>query len=169
APPRVVLAAGSIILVQPAAEVLADGPRAGRLAARHAGFAATEAGSAVSPTPGLNHPFPICRHPRGKEFVDFDEDLTINDIENAVADGFADPELLKRWSTAGMGPSQGRQSSVNVLRITAMARGLRPPELAPTGARPPFTGERFDHLAGQALHPWPDTPIHRPHQPLGAK
>ena len=143
--------------------------RAGRLGARHAGLAAAEIGPAVKATAGLNHPLPVFRHPKGKEFVDFDEDLTIADIENAVADGFAHPELLKRWSTAGMGPSQGRHSAVNVLRIAARAQGLRPADLGPTGMRPPFTGERFDHLAGQAFHPWRDTPMQRRHEELGAR
>ena len=149
--------------------MLADGVRAGRLAADHAGFAAGEVGPAIAPTPGLNPAFPIFRHPRGKEFVDFDEDLTIGDIENAVADGFAHPELLKRWSTAGMGPGQGRHSAANVLRITARAQGLHPADLAPTMARPPVTGERFDHLAGQAFHPWRDTPMQGRHEGLGAR
>ena len=167
--PAGVFAAGSINHVHAPAEVLADGMRAGRLGARHAGLAAAEIGPAAQATAGLNHPLPVFRHPKGKEFVDFDEDLTIGDIENAVADGFAHPELLKRWSTAGMGPSQGRHSAVNVLRIAARAQALRPADLGPTGTRPPFTGERFDHLAGQAFHPWRDTPMQRRHEELGAR
>jgi sarcosine oxidase subunit alpha len=68
-----------------------------------------------------------------------------------------------------MGPSQGRHSAVNVLRITARAQGLQPSDLGPTMARPPIVGERFDHLAGRAFHPWREAPMQRRHEALGAK
>ena len=83
-----------------------------------------------------NHPWPIFAHPKGKEFVDFDEDLQIRDITDAAAEGYDDIELLKRYSTVGMGPSQGRHSALASIRlavIVATAPGLRrmpPPEPA---------------------------------------
>ena len=58
------------------AEVLADGVRAGRLAADHAGFAASEVGTGGRIRHrGSTTAYPIIRHPQGEEFVDFDEDL----------------------------------------------------------------------------------------------
>jgi sarcosine oxidase, subunit alpha len=117
----------------------------------------------------LNHPFPVIPHPKGGEFVDLDEDLTIADIENAIADGFAHGELLKRYSTAGMGPSQGRQSALAVLRIAARANGVGAAGIGATTVRPPLTGESMGHLAGLSLHPYQRTPMHERHLALGAE
>lgn len=167
--PAGVFAAGSISHIHDPAAVIADGARSGALAARHAGFDTGDPGPVAVAESGFNHPFPIVRHPKGKAFVDFDEDLTLGDIENAVLDGFSDPELLKRWSTAGMGPSQGRHSATNVARIAAKARGVDPETLGLTTLRPPLTGERFDRLAGRGFHPWRDSPMQRRHEALGAE
>jgi len=60
----------------------------------------------------MNFPWPIFEHPKGKEFVDFDEDLQIRDIVNATKSGYRDVQLVKRFSTVGMGPSQGRHSAL---------------------------------------------------------
>jgi len=45
-------------------------------------------------------------HPAGKNFVDFDEDLQFKDSE-CSSGGVDNIELLKRYTTVGMGPSQG--------------------------------------------------------------
>ena len=68
--------------------------------------------------------FPIIDHPSAKNFVDFDEDLQVKDLENAAQEGFDSSELLKRYSTVGMGPSQGKHSNLNALRILARVRGV---------------------------------------------
>ena len=54
---------------------------------------------------------PIFPHPRGKEFVDLDEDLQIRDIRHTLRSGYDHVQLVKRYSTVGMGPSQGRLSA----------------------------------------------------------
>ena len=68
-------------------------------------------------------PIPIRSSPAssGKDFVDFDEDLQAKDIVNTVADGYDDIQLVKRYSTAGLGPSQGRHANLNTIRIVAEA------------------------------------------------
>ena len=70
------------------------------------------------------HPYPIFPHPQGREFVDFDEDLQVKDLENAAQEGFDSSELLKRYSTVGMGPSHGKHSNMNALRVLARWRGV---------------------------------------------
>ena len=40
-------------------------------------------------------------------------------LENAAQEGFDSSELLKRYSTVGMGPSQGKHSNMNALRVLA--------------------------------------------------
>ena len=108
----------------------------------------------------INHPYPIYPHDKGKEFVDFDEDQTISDLVNAVADGFAHPELAKRYSTTGMGPSQGRLAATNALRIVVRATGMRTGGHVVTTQRPPFRPEPFGVLAGRAFEPERLTPMH---------
>src|SRR6202012_3407935 len=84
------------------------------------------------------HPYPIFPHPDGGEFVDFDEDLRIKDLVNACQEGFDSSELLKRYSTVGMGPSQGKHSNMNALRVLARARGLGVEQLGLTTSRPMY-------------------------------
>ena len=57
---------------------------------------------------------------------------------NACQEGFDSSELLKRFSTIGMGPSQGKHSNMNALRILARLRGEPIERLGMTTARPMF-------------------------------
>ena len=147
----------------------ADGKAAGHEAARAAGFAPELAqrppASAVSP----NHPYPIFPHPSGKEFVDFDHDVTIADVSHALADGFEHVELLKRYTTLAMGASQGRLSALNAARLLARLRGVPVHSVGAPNPRPPFGEETFGHLAGRGHHPVRRTALNPAHQALGAK
>jgi sarcosine oxidase, subunit alpha len=117
----------------------------------------------------VSHPWPFFAHPKGKEFVDFDEDLTIKDIFDSVASGFDDIQLLKRYSTAGMGPSQGRHSAVNTIRLAARARAADEADIGTTTARPPYSGESFGVLAGRSFDPVRRTAMHHRHLEVGAQ
>lgn len=151
-------------------DVLAEG--------RHAGWAAAKAaGAKAGRSPGkpkggrtrLNHPWPIFPHPKGKDFVDIDEDQTVADVLNAVADGFDHVELMKRYTTVGMGPSQGRTSALNAVRVTAKANGTTPAGYTVTTQRPPFVPESFGNLAGRAFDPERLTAMDTRHRELGAE
>lgn len=166
--PAGVFAAGRVNGVFDVDARLADGRRAGALAATHAGFAAADPGVVLRATRRPSHPFPIVDHPSGKNFVDFDEDLQIVDLENAIQEGFDSSELLKRYSTVGMGPSQGKHSHVNALRILARARGLTPGELGLTTARPMYHPVAMKLLAGRGFNVERRTPIDAIHTALGA-
>ncbi|MBM3560308.1 MAG: aminomethyltransferase [Alphaproteobacteria bacterium] len=165
-----VFAAGSVAGHYDLDAVLADGRCAGWAAARHAGFAA-----GAEPTPPSrpnftpNHPWPIFPHPRGREFVDFDEDLQVADLRAAVGDGFAHIELLKRYSTLGMGPSQGRHSALPGVLLTADATGTAAHGIRRTTVRPPYTAEKFGVLAGRGFEPVRVTAMHQRHLAAGAK
>ena len=150
--------------------VLADGRRAGAAAAADAGFD-TELPPAPEPaaSPAVCFDFPIFRHRKGKDFVDFDEDLTVADLRNGVADGFEHIELLKRYSTVGMGPSQGRTAALNTARLVAAETGRPMAEIGVTTARPPFAAEKFGHLAGRGFHPVRHTAMHWRHVDAGAQ
>jgi sarcosine oxidase subunit alpha len=149
---------------------LADGRRAGWLAAAHAGYgsAATAPPAVPRSTRRPSHPFPIIDHPAGKNFIDFDEDLQVRDLENAVQEGFDSSELLKRYSTVGMGPSQGKHSHLNALRVLARARGVAPGELGLTTARPMVHPVPIKLLAGRSFNVERRTPVDADHAALGA-
>ena len=163
--------AGSVNAVFDLDAVVEDGTCAGHAAARLAGYEARSLD--VSPdrknSSAQNHPWPIFSHAKGKEFVDFDEDLQIKDIQRAVAEGYDDLELVKRYSTVVMGPSQGRQSALNNLRIATKAAKKSIQGLTITTQRPPFYPEPIQLLAGQSFQPLRRTAIHHRHIELGAQ
>ena len=147
---------------------LADGRRAGLQAAAHAGFGVVTDAAVARVTRCPSHPFPIIDHPDAKNFVDFDEDLQVKDLENAAQEGFDSSELLKRYSTVGMGPSQGKHSNMNALRILARYRGVGVEELGMTTARPMYHPVPMKLLAGRSFFPERRTPIDAQHAALGA-
>jgi len=119
--------------------------------------------------PDPNHSWPIFPHPQGKEFVDQDEDLQIVDIVNAVADGFTHVQLVKRYSTVGMGPSQGRHSALATARIIAAANRTTIDETGVTTARPPLRAEPLAASAGEVFFPARLSSMHEAHVKLGAQ
>ncbi|MGF0335184.1 2Fe-2S iron-sulfur cluster-binding protein [Ectopseudomonas toyotomiensis] len=119
--------------------------------------------------PRVNFPWPIFPHPKGKDFVDFDEDLQVRDIVNATRIGYRDVQLVKRFSTVGMGPSQGRHSALPTARLVAQATGRSVSETGVTTARPPFSPETLAQVAGRGFDPYRQTAMHARHLELGAK
>jgi sarcosine oxidase subunit alpha len=146
----------------------ADGERAGADAAawvlRRAAPAPFERPAA---TP-RSHAFPVYPHPLGKEFVDLDEDLTIADLRNAAQEGFDSIELLKRYSTVGMGPSQGKLSNLNAARILGSLTDAPLQHIGLTTARPPYQPVTLGALAGAGFSPLRRTALDARHVALGA-
>ncbi|MBV8911075.1 MAG: FAD-dependent oxidoreductase, partial [Gammaproteobacteria bacterium] len=167
--PPGVYACGKVNGVYGFEERLADGRAAGEQAAGALGF-----GGEPAPRPARrfgespNHPYPIFPHPRGGEFVDFDEDVTVKDLANACQEGFDSSELLKRFSTVGMGPSQGKHSNMNALRVLGRIRGEALDALGTTTARPMFHPVPLAHLAGRGFTPERRTALDEEHAALGA-
>jgi len=143
-----------------------EGTAAGRAAAEGAEAVVPDAVDRDGPE---NSAWPIFPHPQGKEFVDLDEDLTITDLRNAVREGFQSIELVKRYSTVGMGPSQGRTAAVNAVRITADELGQSVEGARASTNRPPAIPEKFGHLAGRGFDPVRYTAIHQRHVEAGAQ
>ncbi len=54
------------------------------------------------------HPHPELFRGRTHGIVDFSEDVSSRDRAGAVAEGFSHVELAKRFTTATMGPAQGK-------------------------------------------------------------
>ena len=156
--------AGSVDGIFDLKAVLAAGRRAGWQAARDLGFdSETEPMPPEAGRPDVNHAWPIFPHKDGMEFVDFDEDLQVADILNAVAEGYGELELVKRFSTVGMGVSQGRHSALATARLVARETGRRVSDIGVTTARPPVMGEKLGVLAGRNLEPQRLTTMHHRH------
>jgi sarcosine oxidase, subunit alpha len=105
---------------------------------------------------------------RAKSFVDLDEDLQPRDLRESVRLGFRDMQLLKRFSTTGMGPSQGRHSGAMAVRLAAEASGLDYDAVGLATARPPVGVEKVAHLAGRSFDPYRRTALHEIHVVAGA-
>lgn len=166
--PEGVFACGRVNGVYDAAHKFIDGERAGRDAAAHAGYGSALATVPITETESPSHAWPIVAHPKGKNFIDLDEDLQLKDFENAVQEGFDNIELLKRYTTVGMGPSQGKHSNMNALRILARLTNKSPGQVGTTTARPFFHPVPLSHLAGRGFSPEQLTPLHHQHELLGA-
>ena len=166
--PPGVFAAGRLNGIYDLDEKLRDGERAGMQAAQHLGLDTGPVPSARPESRGPTHPYPCFAHPDGKNFVDFDEDLQLRDFFNAAQEGFDNIELLKRYSTVGMGPSQGKHSNMNAVRILARIRGEPVEQVGTTTARPFFHPVPMSHLAGRGFTPMRRTPMHGRHEAAGA-
>ena len=101
-----------------------------------------------------------------RQWVDFQHDVTVADIELAERENYASVEHLKRYTTLGMGTDQGKTSNVNGLAILSALRGEPIPAVGTTTFRPPYTPVAFGAFAGPdsgkhstptrrtALHAW---------------
>lgn len=149
---------------------LADGERAATEAAAWLkGQPITAALSAFRDSVAHSHPWPILKHPKGKNFVDFDEDLQLKDLINAAKEGFDNIELMKRFSTVGMGPSQGKHANMNGIRVLAAVTGRSIDQTGSTTARPMFHPVPVQALAGRRFRPERLTALHQWHLDNGAQ
>ncbi len=110
---------------------------------------------------------------RGKAFVDFQHDVTQQDISLAAQEGFRSAELLKRYTTLGMATDQGKTSSLNGQALMATLTGRTVPEVGTTTYRPPYTPVAFGAIAGRhrgkRFRPTRLTPAHTWAAERGAK
>jgi sarcosine oxidase subunit alpha len=112
---------------------------------------------------------PVDFHPelfRGRThgIVDFCEDVSSKDIVSAVSEGYDEIELAKRYTTATMGPTQGKLEVVNTVAITAAATGKTVAETGTTTWRPPYAPITLGALAGRDLEPVRYSPMHGWHE-----
>jgi len=86
---------------------------------------------------------------RQKGFVDFQHDVTSDDIRLAHQEGFISVEHLKRYTTLGMATDQGKVG--NVIGIALMAEALETSieSFGTTKFRPPYTPISLGALSGR--------------------
>lgn len=104
-----------------------------------------------------------------KRFICLCEDVTEKDLERAVAEGFDSIETLKRYSTANMGPCQGKMCGNLAVRVCARATGRSLDATGTTTSRPPAAPVELCVLAAANHHPVRRTPLHHWHESAGAK
>jgi sarcosine oxidase, subunit alpha len=92
-------------------------------------------------------------HDGHKHFVDFQNDVTVADLELAQREGYSSVEHTKRYTTWGMASDQGKTSSIVGLGVLSEATGRPIPEIGTTTFRPPFTPLTFGTIAGALKGP----------------
>ncbi|MDO6522526.1 sarcosine oxidase subunit alpha family protein [Shimia thalassica] len=75
---------------------------------------------------------------KGRAWLDFQNDVTVKDVKMAAQENFRSVEHMKRYTTQGMAPDQGKNSNVAALAVLADATGRGIPETGTTTFRPPF-------------------------------
>ncbi len=84
-----------------------------------------------------------------KAFVDFQNDVTLNDLIAAHDEGYESVEHLKRYTTLGMGTDQGKTSNINAIRQMNLLRSTSAAET--TTFRPPYVPVSVGALVGRAI------------------
>jgi sarcosine oxidase, subunit alpha len=131
------------------------------------------AGPEPAPAPVPAPELPVYPHPelflgRTHGFVDFSEDVSSKDLVSAVAEGYDSAELAKRFTTATMGPVQGKLETVNTVAAVARATGRSIGETGSTTWRPPYAPVTLAALAGQTFEPVRYSPMQPWHEAHGA-
>ena len=155
---------------------LADGHGAGLTAA-----AALGAGGSApvqprcSTVPSEYRCSPLWQVPgtQSRQWLDLTHDVTVADVDLAAREGYVSVEHLKRYTTLGMAPDQGRTSNVNGIAVLGLSTGREIPEVGTTTFRPPYTPVPFGALVGMRrsrLHsPLRRSPLHGEHLRAGAR
>ncbi|MFP4553668.1 MAG: 2Fe-2S iron-sulfur cluster-binding protein [Actinomycetota bacterium] len=181
--PEEVLATGGIVGDGSTDELIAHGTATGSEAARRAltvkAFwqSSAPAGTKLKirrikavEIPDLDHePHPEMFRGSTHGFVDFSEDVTSKDLIAAAKEGYDSMELAKRYTTAGMGPVQGKVEAVNALAIHGEAVDAGLLENSTTTWRPPYAPVRLGTLAGRQYEPVRYSTIQSWHETNGAK
>ncbi|MEZ5796386.1 MAG: sarcosine oxidase subunit alpha family protein [Paracoccaceae bacterium] len=75
---------------------------------------------------------------KGRAWLDFANDVTTKDVKLAAQENYRSVEHMKRYTTQGMAPDQGKNSNVAALAVLADATGRSVPETGVTTFRPPY-------------------------------
>jgi sarcosine oxidase subunit alpha len=107
--------------------------------------------------------------PAGKRaFVCLCSDVSSKDLCDGIAQGFDQIETLKRYTTATMGPCQGRMCQLSAIGVCSRETGRSMGQTGITTSRPPNPGVTLGALAGPKHHPVRRTPMHYAHENMGA-
>jgi len=184
--PDDVLATGGIAGDGTLDELLAHAHATGREAARRAVRTARALGAGIPQradeqekprpeSPPVEIPeLPVTDHPalfygRTHGIVDYSEDVTSKDLLAAEKEGYDSTELVKRYTTVTMGPTQGKLETVNTVAIMAAATGRTIEKTGTTVWRPPYAPITLGALAGRIFEPVRYSPMQPWHERYGAE
>jgi sarcosine oxidase subunit alpha len=148
--------AGACAGIEGLAAVLESGFAAGEDAARVAGLSGARRRSVtvqgLSPAAGTGSVAVALGGGElsGKAFVDFQNDVTTEDLVLAVREGFRSIEHVKRYTTTGMATDQGKTSGMNALHVVSSVLDKDMSAVGLTTFRQPYTPVTFGTLAGCA-------------------
>lgn len=146
---------------------LRTGAAAGAAAAQHAGIKPSAAEPMWRCDDELVGSTPLWFVPgsKGKAFVDFQHDVTQEDLSLAAREGYRSADLLKRYTTLGMATDQGKTSNLNGHAIIGTLTQHSVAELGTITSRPPYTpvaiGAFAGHHRGRQFKPCRLTAGHR--------
>jgi sarcosine oxidase, subunit alpha len=165
-----VFATGGIVGDGPTDALVAHGRAIGALASARALGREVGVGTELPPVPPLEPaPHLALFKARTDGIVDFSEDVTSKDLVSAAREGYDSVELLKRYTTATMGPTQGKLETINTVAVLADANHSTISETGTTVWRPPHVPISLGALAGRSLEPTRYSPMQSWHEAHGAR
>ena len=109
---------------------------------------------------------------QGRQWIDFQHDVTLKDVELAARENYVSVEHLKRYTTLGMAADQGKTSNMAGLAAMAAIQGKPIPEVGTTTFRPPFVPVPLElyhgQRRGQLLNPLKRLVLEPEHRQAGA-
>lgn len=109
---------------------------------------------------------------KGRQWIDFQHDVTLKDVEQAARENYVSVEHLKRYTTLGMASDQGKTSNMAGLAAMAAIQGRPIPEVGITTFRPPLVPIPIETYHGEHRgrnwHPVKRLPLENAHRAADA-
>ena len=103
-----------------------------------------------------------------KRFLDFQNDVTVSDIQLALREGYRSIEHVKRYTTLGMATDQGKTSNLNGLQLVSEVENKVVPQVGHTTFRPPYAPVSIGAIVGREVgkhsKPTRKSPMHSWHE-----
>ncbi|WP_144110236.1 sarcosine oxidase subunit alpha family protein [Paraburkholderia sp. BCC1886] len=103
-----------------------------------------------------------------RQWLDFQYDVKVSDIELAMRENFVSVEHVKRYTTGGMSVDQGKSSNFNILAVMAALGGRPIQTVGTTRFRPPYQPVTIGTFAGETVGklyaPYQSLPAHAAHR-----
>lgn len=149
---------------------LSDGYHAGASAAHAVSGLRVAPCELITVTPenlGIEAFWYTLNRPTDQQWLDFQYDVKVSDIELAIRENFVSVEHVKRYTTGGMSVDQGKSSNFNILAVMAELTGRSIPQTGTTRFRPPFQPVSIGTFAGPTVGeryaPWQELPARALH------
>ncbi len=147
----------SFLPLSPAQDAISVGAAAGVFAldlAIASARAAVRGEAAATPQPmavGPTRQFADGDSAAQEAWVDFQNDVTVADVQLASRENFRSVEHLKRYTTLGMASDQGKTSNVSAIHILSDLLQKPARAIGTTKFRPPFDPVTIGAFAGRAI------------------